>query len=403
MLDFQALTGSDISTEFCGVRLRSPFILSSGPLGYGAEGLIRAYNAGCGAVVTKTIRLRGAVNPVRHIAAFGNNSLVNCEKWSDLDCDQWFEHEIPQAKASGAVVIASVGHTPAEAREIVRNAEAAGADMIELVSYTEETLLPMLEISKNLVDIPVVCKLSANWPDAVATGLRCIARGADGICAIDSVGPALRIDVERARPVLSGADGRGWMSGDAIRPLSLHVNAGIAKSASGFQNLYGSGGCMSARDATEFLMAGCSCVGVCSVGILRGIDSVERMCRDLSALLAKLGYADIASVHGAALPYLPEKDVVSRLQFRFDPYPNERLGTRGCSNCLRCVTVCSYGARSLDYPKVAVDASLCRDCGACADVCPTGALTASILPQSAKDRAREREAESLGERIAALH
>ena len=402
MFDPSALTGADISTTFCGKKLRTPFILSSCPLGYGAEGLIRAHNAGCGAVVTKTIRIARAINPVRHIAAFGNTSLVNCEKWSDLEREQWYEREIPLTKAAGAVVIASIGHTPEEARVIARDVQKAGADMIELVSYTEESLLPMLETAKNLVDIPVICKLSANWPDAVATGLKCIERGADGVCAIDSIGPVLKIDIEHARPVLSGADGRGWMSGDALRPLSLHVNAGLAQRLPGFTGLYGSGGCMSARDAVEFFMAGSSCVGVCSIGILRGIDSVERMCRDLSALLEHLGYPDIPSVRGAALPYLPEKDVVSRLQFHFEPYPNELTGTRGCSNCRRCVTVCSYGARSLDYPEMRVNPALCRDCGACADVCPTGALTADIMPQSAADAAREAELEALSEKIRAL-
>ncbi len=43
MFDPNTLTGADISTEFCGVKLRSPYILSSGPLGYGAKGLIRAH------------------------------------------------------------------------------------------------------------------------------------------------------------------------------------------------------------------------------------------------------------------------------------------------------------------------------------------------------------------------
>lgn len=402
MFDPNTLKGADISTEFCGVKLRSPFILSSGPLGYAAEGLIHAHNAGYGAVVTKTIRYKRAINPVQHIAAFGGGSLVNCEKWSDLEPEQWFSHEIPLAKRAGAIVVASLGHTPGEARVLARDAEQSGADMIELVSYTEDTLLPMLEATKNLVDIPVICKLSANWPDAVSTGLACIARGADGICAVDSLGPVLKIDIEHARPVLSGADGRGWMSGESLRPLSLHVNAGIAVSQPDFHDLYGSGGCMNARDAVEFFMAGCSCVGICSAGILRGLDVVERMCGDLSALLERLGYADIASVRGAALPRLPKKDVVSRLRFSFDPYANGHSGSRGCSNCRRCVTVCSYGARTLDYPEMHVDSMLCRDCGVCADVCPTGALRADPLPQTKADKLRENELNAFDSVVKAL-
>jgi len=402
MFDPNTLTGADISTEFCSVKLRTPFILSSGPLGYGAKGLIAAHEAGCGAVVTKTIRIARAINPVRHIAAFGHSSLVNCEKWSDLEPEQWFTHEIPLTKQAGATVIASLGHTPEEVRVLALDAEKAGADMIELVSYSEKDIYPMLETAKNLVDIPVICKLSGNWPDAVGVGLKCIERGADGICAIDSIGPVLKIDIKNARPALSGADGRGWMSGEVLRPLSLHVNAGIAREQPRFHSLYGSGGCMSARDAVEFLMAGCSCVGVCTLGILRGIDAIERLCLDLSSLLKELGYPAVEFARGAVLPYLPGRDVVSRLKFIFEPYPSERTGARGCSNCRRCVTVCSYGARTLDYPDMHVDADLCRNCGVCADVCPTGALRADILPQTEADFSREAELVALEEKIKAL-
>ncbi len=70
-------------------KLRTPYILTSGPLSYAAEGLIRAHNAGCGAVVTKTIRLGRAINPVNHIGKVSENTLINCEKWADSDRLVW--------------------------------------------------------------------------------------------------------------------------------------------------------------------------------------------------------------------------------------------------------------------------------------------------------------------------
>lgn len=63
MLDKSKLTGADISIDFCGCHLQSPYILSSGPLCYGAEGMIKGHEAGAGAVVTKTIRLGAAHQP----------------------------------------------------------------------------------------------------------------------------------------------------------------------------------------------------------------------------------------------------------------------------------------------------------------------------------------------------
>jgi dihydroorotate dehydrogenase (fumarate) len=59
--------------------------------------------------------------------------------------------------------------------------------------------------------------------------------------------------------------------------------------------------------------------------------------------------------------------------------------------CGRCVAVCSYDARKLEFPIMTVDENECRSCGACVSVCPTGALTAMVLPQSEEDKAREAE------------
>ena len=399
MFDESRCTGAALRTVFCGIPMRTPFLLSSGPLSYGAAGMIRAHNAGCGAVVTKTIRLGRAINPVIHIASISGASLINCEKWSDADRLVWYEREIPAAKAAGVQVIASVGHTPTEARAIVEDAERAGACAIELVSYAEETLLPMLDEAKKRVRIPVICKLSANWSDPVATGLRCLAHGADGLCGVDSVGPGLSIDIERAAPRLHGAHGLGWVSGGAIRPLALAVDAGIASARPGFAGLYGSGGCMEARDAVEFFMAGCSAVGVCSVGILRGVEAIEAMCYELSALLGRLGYKDIAAVRGAALPALPAKDEVRKLAFSYRAEPDAT--GRGCTKCRRCVRACCYEARTLEENGMRVDEARCRSCGVCASVCPTGALTAHPLPQDAEDLARAAEAAEFERRIRA--
>lgn len=380
------LTGADIGIEFCGQRLQSPFILTSGPLCYGAEGLIRGHWAGCGAVVTKTIRLAAAVNPIHHMGTVNGDSLINCEKWSDYDRLRWYEEEIPRAAAAGAVVIGSVGHTLEEARAIAADVEAAGARMLELVSYTEDTLLPMLDYVKSHVNIPVICKLSGNWPDPVATARRCLEHGADGLCAIDSIGPVLKIDIRRARPEMESANGFGWLTGGAMRPIALRINAQIAQNNPKFRNLYASGGCMKPEDAVEYLMAGAMGVGVCTAAILHGVEYVEKLCAGLSALLAELGYRSVEEAYRAALPNFPREETAGGLDFSFTPFQAD--GTKHCISCRRCERVCCYGARTLDFPEMRLDRDRCRSCGLCTDVCPTGALTASPLPRTPEERER---------------
>ena len=351
MLDKSKLTGADISIDFCGCHLQSPYILSSGPLCYGAEGMIKGHEAGAGAVVTKTIRLGAAINPVHHMGTVNQDSLINCEKWADSDRLNWYENEIPKTVAAGAVVIGSVGHTLKEAQAIVKDVERAGAHMIELVSYTEDTLLPMLDYTKEHVDIPVICKLSGNWPDTVATARRC---------------------------------GFGWMTGAAMRPIAMRYKYQIAKETPQLMNLYASGGVMKADDAIEYMMAGAMGVGVCTAGILKGVEYVEKMCYDLSKRLAELGYSSIQEVNRAAHPNFPSEEHISGLKFHFTPFKEDGT-TKKCVSCKKCETVCCYDARKLTFPEMTVDMDKCRCCGLCLDVCPTGALTAELAPQTEKD------------------
>ncbi len=369
----QNKVATPLGIDFCGIPLQSPFILSSGPSAYGSEGMIRATQLGSGAVVTKTIRIQRAVNPVCHIGKINDTTLINAEKWADSDRLVWYEKEIPEAVAAGAVVIGSVGHTLGEAKAIVADVERAGAQMIELVSYTEDTLLPMLEYTKSHVNIPVLCKLSGNWSNAAETAAKCAERGADGFAAIDSIGPTLSIDIENRRPRMFSEDGFGWMTGSAIKPISLRINAQISQNPRVKKPVYGIGGVLNARDAIEYLMIGCRAVGICSVAILKGLPYIQKMVGELQTLLPQLGFSSVEEVIGSALGNFPNKELVTELGFDFD--------AQKCSRCERCVRACPYSARILEYPQMRVDPALCRGCGICADLCPRDALSAVILPQ----------------------
>src|SRR5437588_8083204 len=54
----------DLSTTFTGLRFRNPFLLSSAPPTESESNILRAFDAGWGGVVTKTIGLHPVVNVV---------------------------------------------------------------------------------------------------------------------------------------------------------------------------------------------------------------------------------------------------------------------------------------------------------------------------------------------------
>jgi dihydroorotate dehydrogenase subfamily 1 len=358
---------ADLGVELCGIQLRNPLILASGPLSWGAEGIQAAFDAGAAAVVTKTIRPQATTNPVPHIAPAGAGALLNTEGWSDFAASQWLETELPALRKEGkreGVLITSVGHTPPEVAQLARPLMEAGADLLELVSYRAEDAAPMVEAAKKAVTIPVLIKVTANWPNLLEVVEACLRSGADGVTAIDSIGPTLRVNVETGQPRLGSF---AWLSGRAILPVSLRVVAQIRQRYR--VPVVGTGGVGAAEDIVEMVMAGATATGVHSVPLLQGLGWFGKTLSRLERWLDDRGHARLADLRGLALPHLEQPVPHTPLAFAFD--------RETCTRCGRCVTVCAYGARALAADgDMLLDNELCRSCGLCVEVCPTDALTA---------------------------
>ncbi len=351
---------ADLRVNLCGVHLRNPLVLASGPLSWNAEAIRAAFAAGAAAVVTKTIRQEPTVNPVPHIARSGRRSLLNTEGWSDLSAQRWIDQELPSLATRDGVLIASTGHTPGEVACLAGPLAGTGVDMLELVSYEASEAAPMVAEAKRLVTIPVLVKVSANWAglrDVVAT---CVKAGADGFTAIDSIGPVLEIDVETGRP---RPGSRAWLSGQAIHPIAVQAVADICLHHS--VPVVGTGGVVRPEDAVEMVMVGATAVGAHTAPLLQGLDWFGATLASLEGWLDERGIRQLSRLRGSALPSL-QQDGPPVLSFAFDP--------DACSQCGRCVTVCAYRARNLRPGRMLLDRSLCRWCGLCVSVCPTGAL-----------------------------
>jgi dihydroorotate dehydrogenase (fumarate) len=358
----------DLSVDLCGVRLANPLILASGPLAWNGKAIRAALDAGAAAVVTKTIRPEGSVDPVPHIAPAGRRSMLNIEGWSHLPAEQWIEGELPSLRKREGVVIASTGHTPAEVEELARPLADAGADLLELVSYDAQDAAPMAAAAKAAVSIPVLVKVSANWSNLQETVSACLAAGADGFTAIDSVGPTLAIDVETGRPRLGSF---AWLSGEAIRPIAVQAVAGIRLEHD--VAVVGTGGVTRAEDVVEMVMAGASAVGVHTAPLLSGMGWFARTLQGLERWMEDQGVASLDEIQAAALPWLRDEPSPGALSFAFD--------REACTRCGRCVTVCAYGARTMTGDgEMVLDRGLCRSCGLCASVCPTDALRSAPRP-----------------------
>jgi dihydroorotate dehydrogenase (fumarate) len=359
---------ADLKTTLCGIEMDSPFVLGSGPAGFDAEALAAASKAGAGAVVTKSIAVKPFVNPTQHMICSSGQTLMNNEGGSDLELRRWIDVEIPKAKALGVkVLIASVyGYGSREdTLHVAQQCEKAGADILEVVTGYSEAggLVELVSAVKSLVKIPVIVKVNGNWRDTGEIAHACDAAGADGITAIDSIGPVYRVDIATGKPLLGGS-GYGYMSGASIFPIAMRFVHDIASGSN--KDLIGLGGVTGAETAMEMLMAGATACGVCSLAVLQGAGVFTKLCKDLSGLMDRYGYPDVASVsrRSFAAGTLANRSVDD---FFFDP--------EKCVHCNRCIKSCAYRARRFGGEgRMEVDRSVCRVCGLCFTVCAPGAI-----------------------------
>ena len=301
----------DLSVELAGLKLRNPVMLAAGVLGLSAGTLKRAYEAGAGAVVTKSIGLEprpGFKTPILVELGVG---LLNAVGLSNPGVS-YFVEEIRALREDGIPVIASVfGFKPGEYAEVASRLVEAGAIAVELncscphvsgvreIGSRPELVGEVVRAVKEVVDVPVFVKLSPNVTDITEIGLAAQEAGADGVVAVNTL-RALAIDIELRRPLLSA--GFGGLSGPAIKPVALRAVCELYGTLD--VPIVGCGGITSWRDAVEFFLAGASAVQVGSAVYYKGLGVFKSILKGLESYMEHMGYARVADMVGGAVSEL---------------------------------------------------------------------------------------------------
>ncbi|MFQ6129374.1 MAG: 4Fe-4S binding protein [Candidatus Hadarchaeaceae archaeon] len=358
----------DLSVEICGLKFKTPILPAAGPTVMDGDYLTKVAAGGAGGLVAKTVSVTPAQVP-RPCIIKVKDSLLNAELWSDIPLERWIKEEYPKAKRTGLPLIASIGYKAEEIREIAPKVEAAGADALELSThYLGNDPTPVIEATKaakEAVKIPVLVKLSPNVLDVAQFARAAESAGADGVVAINTLGPCLAIDIENTMPMLGSAQGYGWLSGPAIKPLAVRYVADIARAVK--IPVIGVGGVSTGRDVIEFIMAGASAVQVCTAAIVRGYKIYGLMADEMVKFMRAKGYNTINDFKGIALRHLPEQP------FRTTAKPVEVIASK-CTACGLCERYCPYDAIHVVGKVAKVDPVRCYTCGLCVSVCPPRAI-----------------------------
>ena len=352
--------------EICGLKLRNPVMPAAGPATRDGDALIAAAQNGAGALVANTVTRVPARPPYPYMLKV-REGLLSAEFSSDLPLEQWLRVEYPKAKRAGLTLIANIGYTLEDVSEIAPKIAEAGIDALELSArYVKnpKSIAEMTKAVKEAVSIPVFVKLNPNVPNISDFAHAAEMAGADGMVAIDAIGPCLTIDIENTMPMLGSSFGQGWLSGPAIKPVALRCVADLCRSVR--VPVVGAGGIWDGRDAVEFIMAGASAVQVGTAAIIRGPKIYGIIVDEIARLMRAKGYDSIEDMRGVGLRHLSEHP-------RMTTRPLELFVSK-CTGCGLCVGYCIYGAIRMVGKIAKLDPVKCQSCGLCVSVCPTRAI-----------------------------
>ena len=306
----------NLSTALCDVRLPNPTVLASGILGLSHEVMVRVARAGAGAITTKSCSLKprpGYPNPT--ILDWGPG-LINAVGLSNPGVEVMVE-EIQAAKERLAPldvpVIASIfAETIYDFGTIARFVSEAQPDLIEVniscpniddryrLMFAADPYVAsqVTRRVKQNTDIPVLVKLSPNVTDVMRIARAVVEAGADGITAINSLGPGIILDVETCRPML--AHKTGGVSGPAMRPIAVRCVYDICRAVD--VPVVAVGGVTTGRDAVEMILVGATAVGIGSAIYYRGMDVFQKVCDELKDYMKRHGHNDLGAFRGKVLP-----------------------------------------------------------------------------------------------------
>ena len=404
---------ADLRTEFAGIRSPNPFWLASAPPTDKLYNVKRAFQAGWGGAVWKTL---GEDPPIVNVssrygafaaggarmAAFNNIELITDRPLAvNLAEIKQLKQEFPDR---ALVVSLMVPCEEPSWRRILRLVEDTGCDGVELnfgcphgmsernmgaaVGQVPEYVEMVTRWCKQHTRMPVIVKLTPNVTEILGPARAAKAGGADAVSLINTVQSITGVDLDRMapEPVVDGQGTHGGLCGPAVKPIALRMVADIARDrdCAGLP-ISGIGGIATWRDAAEFIALGASMVQVCTAAMHQGFRIVEDMVSGLANWMDEKGYATVEAVRGRAVPnYVHWNDL--NLNFKTIAHIDQDLCIR-CGLChIACEDTAHQAIAKLRAPgsrRYEVIEAECVGCNLCSYVCPVESCITMVAQPTA--------------------
>jgi len=392
---------ADLTNHFAGIRSPNPFWLASAPPTDKAYNVHRAFEAGWGGVVWKTLGEAGPpvvnVNGPRYGALLSNDRRMlgfnNIELITDrpLEINLAEIREVKRLWPDRALVASiMVPCTESAWKAILPMVEDTGCDGIELnfgcphgmsergmgsaVGQVPEYIEMVTRWCKQYSKLPVIVKLTPNIADIRKPAAAAQRGGADAVSLINTINSIMGVDpvTLTMSPATGGMGSHGGYCGPAVKPIALNMVAEIGRQAetTGLP-ISGIGGVGTWRDALDFMALGATNVQVCTAAMVHGFKIVQEMASGLSTYMDEMGFRTTADFQGRAL-----KTVTDWQYLDLNTVTKAVIDQDKCISCGRCHIACEdtshQAITSMKDGKrwFEVKEEECVGCNLCVTVCP---------------------------------
>ena len=354
---------ADLSINLAGIKSPNPFWVASGPPANTAYQAHRAFEAGWGGVVWKTIG-----DPIVNVSSrysalnLGQARMVgfnNIELISDRAPETNFREiaEVKKRWPNHAVIASLMVDTRENWHEFVKRSEDAGADGIELNfgcphgmcergmgsavgqnPRVAETIVGwVMEVAK----IPVITKLTPNITDVTFAARAAKKAGSNAISLINTINSITQVNLDSLvpEPFVGGRSTHGGYCGPAVKPIALNMVQSCAADPEVRLPISGIGGIANWRDAAEFIALGSTSVQVCTAIMHYGFRIVEDMIDGLNDYLESKGMKSVNELVGKAVPTLQKWETLDLNYKRI-----AQINYAKCIGCNLCYIACEDGA-----------------------------------------------------------
>jgi len=364
----------DLSVDFCGVKAPNPFWLASAPPTNSEYQVRRAFDAGWGGAVWKTIAHEPIVNVSsryggvdydgRKVAGLNNIELITDRT---LEVNLQEIASVKKAYPKHALFVSLMVESRRDAwHDITKRTQDAGADGIELnfgcphgmnergmgsaVGQVPDYACMITAWVKEVATIPVMVKLTPNVTDIAAMGRAAVNGGADALSLINTLNSVMGVDLDTfaPKPAVRGQGSHGGYCGPAIKPIALHMVSAVAGDPNINVPISGIGGIQAWQDAVEFMLLGAGTVQVCTAVMHYGFRIVEQLSSGLEGWMVEKGFNRISDFVGRSVPRIKtwgELDLNYKLVADIDQ--------NKCIHCGLCYIACEDGAhQSIRWDRV---------------------------------------------------